>query len=124
MEPFHEYLDKITTNQQRDVIIGVLDFIHKEFPFLKRRIAWNYPHFVNEGTFIIALSHAKNHLALAPEKQAVVKFKERAERNGYSVTDQLIRIKWSQTIDYDMIRDIVDFNIVDKQGLNSYWRKE
>ena len=46
---------------------------------LDTKIAWNQPHFVHEGTFIIAFTHAKAHLSVAPEYKAIDEFKKKLE---------------------------------------------
>lgn len=120
---FNDFVNAITNDTQREKIKEILDFVSYTFPFLEKRIAWNQPNFIHQGTFILGLSYAKHHIALAPESVAVEKFKDLAESYGYSTTSQLIRIKWEQTIEFDMIKQIVEFNLEDKKGCTTYWRK-
>ena len=123
MEEFKNYLSSIQDQLKRDRMKKLLHWISESYPFLEKRSAWNQPNFVNKGTFILGISHSKEHIAIAPEKVAVDKFKESAHQKGFSTSQQLIKIQWNQEIDYPLIKEIIDFNIEDKQGVQTYWRK-
>jgi len=43
----------------------------------------------DHGTFIIGFSIAKKHMAIAPEKETLVQFKEQIVAAGYSQTAML-----------------------------------
>lgn len=122
MSAFKEYLENIENPEHRQRVKEIVDWIADQYPFLDKRIAWNQPNFVHDGTFILGLSYAKAHVAIAPEQVAVAKFRQTASANGYSTTDQLIRIRWNQPVDYVMLRELIDFNIKDKKGNKTYWR--
>ena len=67
MDAFTAYLEGLETVQQRAVLGGVLRWVGETFPDLTPKIAWNQPMFTDHGTFIIGVSAAKAHLAVAPE---------------------------------------------------------
>jgi len=80
--------------------------------------------FTHHGTFIIGFSVAKKHLAVAPEKVTIEQFSDVIKRTGYSYTNQLIRIKWNEKLDYSLLHEIIQFNIEDKKDCTTFWRKE
>ncbi|MFY9944416.1 MULTISPECIES: iron chaperone [unclassified Exiguobacterium] len=122
METFDDFLATIDDLEHRAKLDDIFVWVRETFPHLEERIAWNQPMFTDHGTFIIAFSVAKAHFAVAPEAVPLEVFQMQIREAGYTQTKQLFRIKWSQTVDYDLLRDIIAFNIEDKAGHTSFWR--
>lgn len=122
METFDDFLATIDDPEHRAKLDDIFVWVRETFPHLEERIAWNQPMFTDHGTFIIAFSVAKAHFAVAPEAVPLEVFQMQIREAGYTQTKQLFRIKWSQTVDYDLLRDIIAFNIEDKAGHTSFWR--
>lgn len=123
MENFEDFLLTVTEGEKRERTRQVLDWVKNEFPQLDTRIAWNTPHFTHKGTFIAAFSVSAGHLAMAPEKVALDKFSPRIKASGYDHGSMLYRMPWKKPVDFELLRDIIGFNIKDKEGLTTYWRK-
>lgn len=124
METFAEYLAGIDDPEHRAHLERVLEWIMERFPSLAPRIAWNQPMLTDHGTFIIGFSVAKNHFAVAPEKAALLRFADEIVHAGYEHGKMLIRIKWTDPVDYDLLERIIAFNIADKADCKTFWRKE
>ncbi len=123
MEVFNEYLEKIDDPKHRERTLEVLEWVSKEFPNLKPRIAWNQPMFTDHGTFIIGFSVASSHLAVSPERAGMIRYSEQITQSGYSQGKMLFRIKWGDTIDYSLLERIINYNITDKADIKTFWRK-
>jgi hypothetical protein len=123
METFSDYLAAISDQDHRDRMEEVLLWVRTAFPSLKPVIAWNQPMFTDHGTFIIGFSVSKNHLAAAPERAAILHFSDAIRKAGFSQTKELIRFPWDRPIDYSLLQEIIAFNIVDKAGCDTFWRK-
>lgn len=123
MEVFKEFLEKIDNPQHRERTEEVLAWVAKRFPNLVPKIAWNQPMFTDHDIFIIAFSIAKHHLAVAPEKAGIDHFSDKIVQAGYDHTKQLIRIKWDSPVDYSLLEQIIEFNILDKKDCTTFWRK-
>lgn len=119
---FETFLNSIEEVDKRAQVKEILDYIHEKFPQLDREIKWKQPFFLNEGTFILALSVAKGHISIAPEEAAIEQFKERIAEAGYAKTKGLFKIKFTDKVDFLLIKDMVQFNIKDKQGYSKLWR--
>ena len=119
---FDEFLNKIDEADKRTQVAEVLERIHEAFPELDREVKWNQPFFLNEGTFIIALSVAKNHMSIAPEEVTIEKFSDRIDAAGYDKTKGLFKIKFSDNVDWELLKDMIAFNIEDKKGYKKLWR--
>lgn len=124
MKEFAQYLNNIEDEQHRKKLEEILNWVAKTFPNLKTRIAWNQPMFTDHGTFIIAFSIARGHIAVAPEKAALDRFSEEIIKVGYEHSKMLIRMKWAQPTDYALLEKIIAFNIADKADYKAFWRKE
>ncbi|WP_040513044.1 iron chaperone [Gracilibacillus halophilus] len=123
MEPFTDFIHAIEQPEQRERTEKVLTWVRETFPQLEAAMKWNQPMFMNHGTFIIAFSIAKPHLAIAPERKAMFHFEEEIQAAGYSASKQLIRIKWTQSVDYALLKRIIEYNIEDKKDVTTFWRK-
>lgn len=123
METFDDFLLTIDEPERRAKLADLFNWVRETFPELEERIGWNQPMFTHHGTFIIAFSVAKAHFAVAPESVPLEMFAERIGEANYTKTKQLIRIKWDQVVDYELLRDIIAFNMKDKTDHTSFWRK-
>lgn len=122
METFAEFIDSITDESHRDRVVELLSWVSQTFPKLDTAVKWKQPMFTDHGTFIIGFSVSKNHIAVAPEPYAVEHFADRLDAVGYSRTNMLFRIRWDQDIAYELLKDIIEFNIADKDGYSPFWR--
>jgi uncharacterized protein YdhG (YjbR/CyaY superfamily) len=123
MKDFKDFLDTISDPIKRERMEGIINFIRKSFPKLNEEIKWNQPMFSHHGTFIIAFSIAKPHIAVAPEGVAINRFKDDIEKAGYSHTSGMFRIKWSDKVDFDLLYNMIAFNIEDKKDMTKFWRE-
>ena len=123
MKVFSNYLTDIDDLKQRDITEGVLNWVNTKYPDLVPKIAWNQPMFTDHGTFIIAFSIARNHLAVSPEKKGITHFSNDITQAGYEHSKHLIRFPWNKPIDYLLLEKIIEFNILDKADSLTFWRK-
>ena len=122
MGDFKEYLDAIDDADQQDKVNQILTWIQESYPELETRIKWNQPMFLHEGTYIIGFSYSKHHIAVAPETKVIKKFKDYIEETGFSYTDNIIKIRWEDSIPYNLIKELIEYNIEDKKGYEKFWR--
>ena len=122
MQNFEEYLVAIENIEHREKMRDLFEWILTEFPELETRIAWNQPIFTHHETFIIAFSLSKNHVSVSPEVKTLTLFAEAIDQSGYERTNNLFRIKWTQPIDRELIKEMIAFNIEDKKDYHKFWR--
>lgn len=122
MDEFAEFLDGIANPEQRARMEEVFSWIFKTFPTLEPKVGWNQPMFTDHGTYIIGFSVSKAHMAVAPELAGMERFTDAIEKSGYGHTKLLFRIPWKNQIDYDLLAEIIQFNIDDKAGYTKFWR--
>ncbi|SDZ85077.1 hypothetical protein SAMN05421743_101418 [Thalassobacillus cyri] len=123
MEVFAPFLESIDNPQHRARTEEILGWVSDKFPDLEPAIKWNQPMFTDHGTFIIAFSIAKKHLAVAPENKGIVHFSDDIKEAGYDHTKQLMRIPWDSPVDYSLLGRMISFNIEDKADDTAFWRK-
>ncbi|MBO0453048.1 MULTISPECIES: iron chaperone [Enterococcus] len=122
MDTFKNYLAQIEDEAHRDKLRALFQWILTEFPELDTRIAWNEPMFTHHGTFILGVSTAKNHFSVSPEVACLKKFLPAIQNFGYSHTTNIFRIKWTEEINYPLIREMIAFNLEDKAEYAKFWR--
>ncbi|MFC6206582.1 iron chaperone [Levilactobacillus tongjiangensis] len=120
---FEEYLGKIEDEAHQERVRTVLNWVQETFPQLEQRYAWNQPMFTDHGTFIIGFSVAKPHMAFAPEGPVMEEFADQIAAAHYNPGKKFGRIKWTQDVDYDLLKQIIAFNIADKTDCTTFWRK-
>ncbi|TYP79287.1 iron chaperone [Paenibacillus methanolicus] len=123
MEDFADFISKIDHPIHRARTEEVLNWVHRQFPILQTKVAWNQPMFTDHDTFIIGFSVAKPHLAVAPEKAGIQRFSADIVQAGYDHTKELVRIPWGSEVDFDLLERMIAFNIEDKAGCTTFWRK-
>ena len=122
MDNFNEFLQTIDNDKHKKTMTEIFNWISETFPNLETTIKWNQPMFTDHGTFILAFSKAKQHFSIAPEAKGMTEFSERIDAAGYSQPNNLFRIKWTQEVDYRLLKDIIQFNIDDKADCSTFWR--
>lgn len=123
MKVFADFLEGIDNVEQRDRTEEVLNWVNNKFPDLVPEIKYNQPTFTDHGTFIIAFSTAKNHLAISPEKEGIEHFSDEITQSGYEYTTHLMKIPWNKSVDYTLLEKMIEFNISDKKEDSTFWRK-
>lgn len=123
MEVFAEYLAHIDNPEHRERTEEVLAWVTKKFPQLMPKMAWNQPMFTDHGTFIIGFSIAKHHLAVAPERVVIQHFSDEIVQAGYDHTKELVRIRWERPVDFSLLENMIEFNMMDKADCTTFWRK-
>ena len=123
MDEFEPFLERISEPEHRIKTGEVLSWVAEQFPGLGRRIAWNQPMFTDHGTFIIAFSVAKAHLAVGPEAEVIRHFGEDIKKAGYASSRMLFRIPWRSKVDYELLRRIIEYTVEDKKDCPTFWKK-
>jgi uncharacterized protein YdhG (YjbR/CyaY superfamily) len=123
MEVFSDFLAGIDDPAHRARTEEVLRWVGERFPDLAPRVAWNQPMFTHHGTFIIAFSVAKGHLAVSPEQAGIERFSAEIVEAGYNHSKMLLRIPWNKPVDWSLLERMIAFNIEDKAETATFWRK-
>ncbi len=123
MQKFEKFLNDIVDPNHKQRTIEVIEWVHKNFPELETRYAWNQPMFTDHDTFIVGFSVAKQHLAVAPELAGIIHFTNDIKKAGYEHSQQLIKFPWDKPIDFELLRRVIQFNIEDKANVSTFWRK-
>ena len=82
-------------------MVEVLEWVSHNFPELELRIAWNQPMFTHHGTYIIGLSAASKHMAMAPERATMIRFEQVMREHGTDFGTMLARQPWDKPFDYE-----------------------
>lgn len=123
MEKFADFLKGIDQTEQRDRTEEVINWVQDKFPKIVPEIKYNKAMFTDHGTFIIAFSIAKNNLAPASEKEGIKHFSDEMTQTGYTYTENLMKIPWTQSGNYTLLEKMIQFNISDKKERSTFGRK-
>ena len=100
----------------------LLLWIATKYPGLEPVFKWNQPMFLDHGTYIIAFNVTKNHINIAPEKATMIHFDELIKSKDVKQTMMFIQMKWNKPIDFELIKEVVEYNITEKKDTTSFWR--
>lgn len=123
LDIFSQYLMGIENRDQLYRMEEVLTWVAENFPDLEPQFKWNTPMFTDHGTYIIGISISKQHISIAPEEVAMVKFADDIKQAGYTFTKGLFRIRWKDEVNYELLEKIISFNIEDKADYTKFWRE-
>lgn len=123
MSVFMEFLAGIENAQHRARTDEVLQWVTQKFPELTPKIAWNQPMFTAHETFIIGFSVSKKHLAVSPEIVGIDRFSADIIQAGYEHSKNLFRIRWEDAVNYELLENMIAFNMADKAECTTFWRK-
>ncbi|CAD2072504.1 Intracellular iron chaperone frataxin [Jeotgalicoccus aerolatus] len=119
---FKPYLEKIEDAKDRAKVEAVFDWIDTEFPDLVHAVKWSTPMYTKDDTFIIAVKPAKKYFSINPEAAGIETFSSKIKAAGYDHEQMTFKIKYSDTVDYELLREIIEFNIEDKKDSSKFWR--
>lgn len=122
MEKTFEHFIDNQALQHQDRVFEVLDWISTNYPNLEKVIKWNQPMFLDHGCFIIGFSCSKKHLAVSPEASVINRYLNDIESAGYVATSNLFRLPWDKEVDYELLKKLIDINILEKKESTSFWR--
>lgn len=61
-------------------------------------------------------------MAVAPENAGIEQFAKDIKEAGHSHTKELVRMKWEEPFNYDLLEKMIEFNIWDKKDHTKFWR--
>lgn len=122
-ENIDRFIESIEIEKNRNRMVEVLNYIKNKFPNLKQEFKWSQPMFTMDGTFIIGFSVAKNHMSIAPEYVCLHHFSDYLDEHKIEYSKMLAKIPWDKDFNYELLDMFIEFNMEDKKGLNSFWRK-
>lgn len=122
MKTIYSYLDSITIEEQKNRMETIFKWLGEQYPQLEGVIKWNQPMFTDHGTFIIGFSMAKHHMSFTPEEHVIQLFSKDIKAAGYEHTKGLAKIKWTDDVDYELLKKLIDYNMVDKADCRTFFR--
>ena len=118
-----EYLSNIQDIEHKKRMSEIFEWVEENFPSLKGEIKWKQAMFSEHGTFIIGFSEAKNHMSFTPEEEVIGLFSTEIKKSGYEHTKGIAKIKWTDEVDYELLKNLIEFNIREKAECTTYFRK-
>lgn len=122
MDCFRTYLESIKDDNQRSRMAEILEWMGMTFPQLEGVIKWKQPMFIDHNTFIIAFSLSNTHISFSLESYIMDLFSMKILASGYQLTKNLAKIKWTDTIDYSLLEQLISYNMNDKKTCTTFFR--
>ena len=119
---FKPYLEKIEDEKDRKKVRDVYKWIEDQFPDLQREVKWSTPLYSHHGTFIIGVKPARKHFSINPEFKGIDVFSDKIKKAGYTHEKMTYKIKYSDEVDYELLKEIIEYNIEDKKDAVKFWR--
>ncbi|BDP73933.1 hypothetical protein EfmAA96_17180 [Enterococcus faecium] len=122
MEKFQPIINQIKEKEHQQKIKDLFAKITETYPQLDTTVKWTGCQLMEVIFGIIAFSFAKNHFSIAPEKAAIRALEKNIQEAGYVYTDNVIKVPWKSVINWELIEQLISFNIEDKKGHDKFWR--
>lgn len=119
---FKPYLEKIEDEKDRKKVREVYKWIEDQFPNLQREVKWGTPLYSHHGTFIIGVKPARKYFSINPESEGIDVFSDKIKKAGYTHEKMTYKIKYSDEVEYGLLKEIIEYNIEDKKDAVKFWR--
>ena len=116
------YLETIPDDDNRAHMADVLVWVGLTYPELELCIAWNQPMFTYHGTYIVGVSAASKHMAMAPERATMIRFEPVMRERGTDFGKMFARQPWNKPFDYELLDAFIQHQLDQKQDITSFWR--
>lgn len=118
-----EYLNTVKDPEHKKRMTEVFEWVEENYPVLEGVIKWKQAMFTDHGTFIIGFSETKNHMSFTPEEAVIQLFSEEIVKSGYEHTKGIVKIKWTDEIDFALLKKMIEFNLREKAECTTFFRK-
>ncbi len=118
----NEYVRQLSDETQQLRFQKLFTWMETQFESLHVEVKWKQPMFMMGKTFIIAFSPSKKHLSVAPEQACLNHFETSIQAHGLKRSKELLMIPWEKDIPYNLLHDMIAFNIQEKAGMTQFWR--
>ncbi|GGF34568.1 intracellular iron chaperone frataxin [Marmoricola endophyticus] len=122
MDTHEEYLATVEDDAHREKLSGILAWVNQTWPNLVPVVKWNQPMFTDHGTFIIGFSVFPKNIAVNPEPPAMDHFRDAMHAAGYTTSSRLMRITWADSVDHDLLGELIEWQIAGKTDVTGFWR--
>lgn len=123
MTTLQEYIATIDQEEHKKKFSELMDSVQAKFPQLQLVFKWNEPMYTYNETFIISFNKTKKHITVSPEVAGIKEFSDRITACGYGQGKSTFRIKWEESINYQLLYEIIQFNLDEKRNYPTFWRK-
>ena len=117
---FKPYLEKIEDAKDRAKVEAVFDWIDTNSG-LVHAVKWSTPMYTKDDIYYCSQAGEKI-FSINPEAAGIETFSSKIKAAGYDHEQMTFKIKYSDTVDYELLREIIEFNIEDKKDSSKFWR--
>jgi len=122
IDEFEGFVKAIEPVEHQEKVRTLLEWVNESYQGLKPVFKWKQPMYTHHGTFIIAFSVASKHISVGFEGPEIKVFAKAIKDAGYKYSKKNFRIPFDQAIDYDLLSDMIEFNVNDKKHITTFWR--
>lgn len=116
------YFDKVADANNRKMVEDLYAQLVAIDPDLHILYAWNNPMIKYKESFNCGLTVAKAHFTLAFDTEALDFFKERIIEKGYGLNLKTFKIKYTQEVDFELLKEMVLFSIALRKDAKGFWK--
>ena len=77
--------------------------------------------FTHHGTYIIGVSAASKHMAMAPERATMICFKPVMREGSTDFGTMLACQPWNKPFDHELLDAFIQDQLAEKQDVTSFW---
>ncbi|WKD62048.1 hypothetical protein CCICO_10245 [Corynebacterium ciconiae DSM 44920] len=118
---FQDYLANLSAPAHRERLREVADWAMQRAPQLRLAMKWNQPMLLWGKTFILGFSAATRHLSVAAEPHIMAELAAELDARGADYTPNLVRLPWSQPVDYELLGMMLDRQCETKKECTTFW---
>jgi Uncharacterized conserved protein len=120
-ERINDWLMAIESSKNQAHLTDIFAWINKTYPQLEDAFKWRMAQFLDHGVFIIGFDVAKKWITIALEDE-LEHFATEIDQVGYYRTAKLMRIGENQSVDYQLLAKMIEWQLEGKRDIKSFWR--
>lgn len=115
------FLNEINNEKLRLKLEEIISWIESNYSDFNLEYKWNQPMLIRNGTYIMGFSVSKKHIGVGLEARIMEHFKTVLEEKNIEHGKMIFRIKEDDEVDYNLLSTIIDYIVIYKKDVKSFW---
>jgi uncharacterized protein YdhG (YjbR/CyaY superfamily) len=115
------FLNEINNEKLRSKLEEIISWIESNYSDFNLEYKWNQPMLIRNGTYIMGFSVSKKHIGVGLEARIMEYFKTVLEEKNIEHGKMIFRIKEDDEVDYNLLSTIIDYIVIYKKDVKSFW---
>lgn len=119
----NKFLAEVENSRLSIKLKEIISWIETTYPNFKLEYKWNQPMLTKNGTYIMGFSVSKKHLSVGLEDIVMKHFQDKLDQLGIEHGKMIFKIKENEMVNYDLIKELIDYIVDLKREDVTFWHR-